>query len=215
MMPEPIESLNEKILQINSLIKELEPEFQRKPPRGDRERIRFPWGTIQTASAYRRYFPFIIDGLLNSNIAFILQLTDVLNWIINWFDIKGVAKDMMIKNAVLLFTCVMEGMAYDFVKYCVPEQVNKNYNKNLKKLLKFEIINQDQYADFEKCRCMRNDIHLHRLNIPELDKYTLIDYNFALRCVIKMRDIFTAYYQSNFLNKKGRNLYHPLQFPKP
>jgi len=214
-MPEPIESLNEKILQINNLIKELEPEFQRKPPRGDRAKIRFPWGTIQTASSYRRYFPFIMDGIINANIAYTLQLTDVLNWIINWFDIKGVARDMMIKNTVLLFTCVMEGMTYDFVKYYVQEQVNKKYKKNLDKLLKFEIINQEQYDDFEKCRCMRDDIHLHRLKIPELEKYTLIDYNFALRCVIKMRDIFTEYYQSNFLNKKGRNLYHPLQFPKP
>ena len=214
-MSESIGSVNEKILQINRLIEELEPEFKKKPPRGDRERIRFPWGTIQRASTYREYFPFIIDGVINTNIAYTLQLTDVLNWLINWFDIKGVARDMVIKNAVLLFTCAMEGMTYDFVKYCVPEQVNKKYNKNLKKLLKFKIIKEDQYTDFEKCRCMRDDIHLHRLNLPEMDKYTLKDYNFALRCVVKMRDIFTAYYQSNFLGKKGRNLYTPLEFPKP
>lgn len=207
-MPEPIESLNEKILQINSLIEELEPEFQRTRPRAERKRIRFPWGTIQKASVYRRFFPFIIDGFLNTNIAYTLQLTDTLNWILNWFDLKGVAREMMIKNAIFLFTCVMEAMTYDFVKYCVPENVSTKYSRNLKKLLNAGIISQDQYDEFEKCRCMRDDIHLHRLKIPELEKYTLIDYNFALRCVIKMRDIFTAYYQSN-LKKIVPNIEFP------
>jgi hypothetical protein len=102
----------------------------------------------------------------------------------------------MVKNVVLLFACVMKGMTYDFVKNFVPEQVSKYYSKNLKKLTKFAIIEQDQYDEFEKCRCMRDDIHLHRLKKPERERYSLVDYNFALRCVIKMRDIFTKHYQT-------------------
>ena len=102
-MPDEIESMNNKISQICRLIGQLESEFHRKPPRGERERIRFPWGTIQTAHSYRNYFPFIQDRTLNTNITYTLQLTDVFRWIINWFDLKGVAREMMIKNAVFLF----------------------------------------------------------------------------------------------------------------
>jgi len=198
MMPEPIESLNENILQICNLIEELEPEFQRSRPRALRARIRFPWGTIKTATVYRSRFPFVQDGIMNTNIAYTLQLTDILRWILNWFDIKGVAKEMLIKNGVLLFTCVMEAITYDFVKNFVPERVNKKYKKNLDKLFKFNRITPDQYDEFERCRCMRDDIHLHRLKKPEREKYTSIDYNFAFRCMIKMRAIFIRYYQSNF-----------------
>ena len=197
-MPEPIESLNEKILQICNLIEELEPEFQMSRPRAERARIRFPWGIIQTANVYRNRFPFIQDRVMNTNIAYTLQLTDIFRWILNWFIIKGVAKEMLIKNGVLLLTCVMEAITHDFVKHNVPERVNKKYSKNLKKLLKFEIINQEQLEEFDKCRCMRDDIHLHRLKKPERKKYTLIDYNFAFRCMIKMKAIFERHYQSNF-----------------
>ncbi len=196
-MPSEIELMNSKILQISGLIRELESEFQRKPPRGERTRIRFPWGTIYTANAYRNYFPFIQNRTLLTNVAYTLQLTDVFLWIINWFDLRGVTREMMIKNAVLLFTCVMEALSYDFVDNYVSERVNKKYKKNLDKLLKFDKITQDQYDEFEKCRCMRDDIHLHRLRRPERERYSLIDYNFALRSVTKMRDIFTKHFQEN------------------
>ena len=87
-MPELIESLNGKILQICNLIGELEPEFQMSRPRAGRAKIRFPWGTIQTATVYRNRFPFVQDGIMNTNIAYTLQLTDILRWILNWFDVK-------------------------------------------------------------------------------------------------------------------------------
>lgn len=198
MVPEPIEAINKKIFQICNLIGELEPEFQIARPRADRARIKFPWGTIQKATVYRNLFPFIQDRIINTNIAYTLQLTDILRWILNWFDLKGVAREMMIKNGVLLFACVMEAMTYDFVKHYVPERVNSKYSRNLKKLLKFGIINQEQFDEFEKCRRMRDDIHLHRLKRPERKRYTSIDYIFAFNCMMKMRHIFTRYYQFSF-----------------
>jgi len=72
-MPNEIELMSSKIFQISGLIRELEPEFQRKPPRGERTRIRFPWGTIYTANVYRDYFPFIQNRTLLNNIAYTLQ----------------------------------------------------------------------------------------------------------------------------------------------
>lgn len=195
-MPESIDSINAQISQICELIRNLEPEFRRRSPITDRLRIRFPWGAIQRANAYRDYFPFITNRTLNTNIAYTLQLTDVFKWIINWFDIKGVAREMLIKTGVILFTCVMEAIVYDFVRNYVPEQVNKRYKKNLEKLLKFNIINRDKFDRFDRCRKMRDDIHLHRLVSPELGKYTLNHYNFALRRIIEMKDVFSDYYNN-------------------
>jgi len=197
-MPLTSEEIERKISDINDLIEELEPLFKKRRPDDVLATIRFPWGIIRKADTYRNYFPFIRYRTLNTNIAYTLQLTDVFRWVINWFNLKGVAREMLIKTCIILSTCVMEALTYDFVDNYVQERVNKKYKKNLDKLLKYDVIDQGQYDNFDRCRKMRDDIHLHRLAQPERERYTLHDYNFALRCIIKMRDIFTFFYQSNF-----------------
>jgi hypothetical protein len=191
------QEIERKILLINNLIEELEPYFRNRKPDGVFAGIRFPWGIIHTANVYRRFFPFVQNPTLKSNIAYTLQLTDVFKWIIRWFDLKGVVREMLIKTGIIIFTCIQEASAYDFVVNYVPEAVNKKYKKNLDKLLKFKIITQDQYDNFDKCRCMRDDIHLHRLVHPEREKYTLNDYNYVGSCLNKMKDIFLEHYKSN------------------
>jgi len=195
-MPLSSAEITEKILSMNKLIKELEPCFGNRIPEDIFTSIRFPWGIIHTTNEYRKFFPFIKDDILKTNVAYTLQLTDVFKWIIRWFNLKGVAKEMLIKTGVIIFTCIQEAITYDFVYNYVSEQVNKKYKKNLDKLLKFEIITQDQFDVFDKCRCMRDDIHLHRLVQPEIGKYTLIDYNFAGKCINDMKNIFLEYYRS-------------------
>jgi hypothetical protein len=195
-MPLTSDVIEDKILNINNLIHELEPAFKKKKPSDVLASIRFPWGIILKTDAYRNYFPFISNRTLNSNIAYTLQLTDVFRWIINWFNLKGVAREMLIKTGVILFTCVMEALTFDFVVNHIPERVNKRYKKNLDKLLKYNVINQPQFDNFNRCREWRDDIHLHRLVQPEREKYTLHHYNFALYRIIEMKDAFSNYFQS-------------------
>lgn len=195
-MPLTPDEIGNKILNMNEIIQELEPYFGNRIPEGVHVSIRFPWGIIQTTNEFRKFFPFIQNSTLKSNIAYTLQLTDVFKWIIRWFNLKGVAREMLIKTGIIIFTCIQEAIAYDFVHNYVSEQVNKKYKKNLDKLLKFNIITQEQYDDFDKCRCKRDDIHLHRLVQPERGKYTLFDYNFAGKCVNDMKDVCLAYYRS-------------------
>ena len=186
--------IENKILNLNEIIKELEPYFRNRKPDGVTTGIRFPWGTILTANEYRKFFPFIQNPTLKTNIAYTLQLTDVFKWIIRWFDLKGVVKEMLIKTGIIIFTSIQEAIAYDFVENYVRENVNKKYYKNLNKLKKFGIITQDQFNDFDKCRFLRDDIHLHRLVQPEREKYTLNHYNYVGGCLNKMKDIFLKHY---------------------
>jgi len=186
--------IEDKIFIINEIIEELEPYFKERKPDDVLVRIRFPWGIIHTADEYRKFFPFIMNPTLKTNIAYTLQLTDVFKWIIRWFDLKGVVREMLIKTGIIIFTSIQEAITYDFVDNYVPEAVNKKYNKNLKKLKKFKIITQSQFDDFERCRSMRDDIHLHRLVQPEREKYTLNHYNYVGGCLNKMKDIFLKHY---------------------
>ena len=197
-MTNSIDLMNKKISNISNLIIELESEFKKEKPEPKRESIRFPRSVIKKARSYKDYFPFIVDDTLNANIAYTLQLTDVYKWILNWFDIGLTAKQMLIKHGIALFTIVIEALAFDFVKHYSSHKEHSRFSKNLKKLLKAKIINQEAFNDFDKCRCMRDDIHLHRLDLPEREKYDMKAYNFALHCIIKMKEIFSQYYISNF-----------------
>lgn len=187
--------ISEKIVHLNSIIEELEPYFKERKPKDVYVGIRFPFGVIHKADEWRRFFPFINNMTLKTNIAYTLQVTDVIKWILRWFDLKGVAREMLIKIGIILFTSVQEALAYDFVNNYVQRPANKRYSKNLKKLLERSIITQHYYAHFEKCRCMRDDIHLHRLGLPEREKYTLDDYNYVGNCLNRMKDIFLNYYR--------------------
>jgi hypothetical protein len=196
MMPLNSKHIEGKIISLNDIIRELEPCFKERKPDDVFSHIRFPWGIIHSTNDYRKYFPFIQNSTLKTNIAYTLQLTDVFKWIIRWFDLKGVVREMLIKTGIIIFTCIQEALAYDFVDNYVSEAVNKKYSKNLDKLLKFKIITQDQYKDFDRCRRKRDDIHLHRLVQPEREKYTLNDYNYAGGCINKMKNIFLEHYNS-------------------
>ena len=66
-------------------------------------KTRFPRGFLRPASHFRSRLGFINDDNLRKNLSYALILSDVFRWITNRTDLTGIAKEMVIKNVIILY----------------------------------------------------------------------------------------------------------------
>lgn len=100
----------------------------RQPNLRDHEKIRFPRGYIRKASEFRdRYsLPQLIhDGDRRSNIAYALQTTDFLNYLVNRFSIGLSVERVLYKIAIAHIVSIIEALIYGTIdslhKHCVED----------------------------------------------------------------------------------------------
>jgi len=156
---------------------------------GDRnldERIRFPRGVINTAEFYRKRYPGL-PPTLRTNVAYTMQLQDVLRWLANRFDLGLTAKEMLIKHQIVLLCEVMEGLAYAAVDELTSSKSNKRFKKNIDKLCAHQVISESLCRRLHRARELRDNIHLVRIRRKEYRKYRIRHYNKSLTTLRKLR----------------------------
>jgi hypothetical protein len=75
-------------------------------------KIRFPRGLIRTADTYRARFPAYLDREKTSNCSYSFMFLDVLWWLASRTDITSVARQMILKSAIVTLGTILEACLY-------------------------------------------------------------------------------------------------------
>lgn len=118
--------------------------------RNDIERvdIRFPRGVLRTAQFFRDDLFFIEDYNFKTNLAYHLMLTDIYRWILNRFDLRFTAQEMLIKEGVSL----IGGICGDISQYTTRNLIDKHvgFNTSFTILRDNDIINRELRNDLKR-----------------------------------------------------------------
>jgi uncharacterized protein YutE (UPF0331/DUF86 family) len=163
--------------EIGNLFYELEKHIRIKNV--ERVDIRFPRGVLRTAKSFREELDFIDDTIFKTNLAYHLMLTDIYRWLLNRFDLRFTAKEMLIKEGI----CTMGGICGDIAQYTARNIVNRNdvgYNSSFTILKDYDIIDNELKNKLKRLWGQRNKLHLSTVRIREFDVYDLAKYNDAI-----------------------------------
>lgn len=171
--------MEEEVKQAGELLQQIT-DFARSNGRLN-ERVRFPHRYIRRAGPIQeKLTSFIDDQTLRENISYCYILLDVLRWVVNITDIKGMAKTMLIKNCIELFTAVCESMTVAPAKKVMRKKKWDNFNPRIKEMVRQEIISPTLGIKllwlWEK---RGNGTHLYLLKERADGQYTYNDYKKA------------------------------------
>ncbi|WP_027369045.1 hypothetical protein [Desulfocurvibacter africanus] len=189
-----------------------------------KDRIRLPTGYIRTTdyfnAAYSIY-PLVKDKLLKQNITYAFQYGDFLNFIANRFDIGLSVQSIFYKYQIINLYTIIEALIRGCMKnlndYCdgdgkcpITECKYRSIKFDAKDLLKvinefrrLEVLHwdRDDVKMIDKCRRLRNNIHIHITDESELnsDEYTMKNFNdFVVRILHNIRDNFYPNFKEHF-----------------
>lgn len=155
-------------------------------------KVRFPRGFIRTASHFRTRLEFIDSEILRKNLSYAFILSDVLRWLANRTDLAGTAKEMVIKNTIILMGSICESMAISGTwgiigkKHSFCERTNRMVTKG--------IITADLRDRLHWLWDKRTGIHIYELSHQEYDTYNIADYNKAVTTTTDLRDAFERFH---------------------
>lgn len=156
-------------------------------------KIRFPHGFIRTAYYFRQQLSFIIDDNLERNISYALILSDVFRWLINRTDLTGTAREMIIKNVIILMGSICESMAIDGTRDRIGRR--HSFCERATRMAKQGIITDGLRDNLHWLWEKRTGIHMYELNNMEYDTYYLRDYNRAVKVTRELRDSLDSYHR--------------------
>lgn len=157
-------------------------------------KVRFPRGFLRTASHFRSRLEFIDNGTLKKNLSYAFILSDVLRWLTNRTDLAGTAKEMVIKNGIILMGSICESMAISGTggiigkKHGFCERANRMATKG--------IITADLRDRLHWLWDKRTGIHIYELSYREYDTYGIADYNKAVTATIDLRDTLEQFHST-------------------
>ena len=149
-------------------------------------KMHFPRGFIRPASHFRSRLGFINDGNLKKNLSYALILSDVFRWIMNRTDLAGTAKEMVIKNVIILMGSICESMAIDGTKGVIGKK--HSFCERASRMVAIGVIDSDLRDKLNWLWDKRTGIHIYELNHQEYDSYEMADYNKAITATIELRD---------------------------
>ncbi|ROQ20928.1 hypothetical protein EDC38_1546 [Marinimicrobium koreense] len=155
-------------------------------------RIKFPWGYIRRANIHLERYFFISDQILRRNFAYALIGSDVFRWILNRTTIKGVARDMIIKENICLMAQLIESLTYDILRPHYSKKQINNYKKRTNLLHEAGIITEKLRTELNWVWDARQSQHLFLMEIREHDHYDIKQSNRAVRAASKLRDLVEA-----------------------
>lgn len=185
---------DEELLLISSEVSEKLQEIhdylgERNHPNGT---IKFPRGYLRTCVEHRRKYEFISDQTLKSNIAYTLLQTDLFRWLLNRTDIKGQAREMLIKKEISSIGAIIESLTKSYLKG--REGGGKNYKDRSKILLDEGIISQEIKEDIDWVWDVRNSEHLALLKQVEWKVYEMSHCNRAIRALHNLRNRLDSHF---------------------
>jgi len=187
-MQEFIENLVDRIgRDLQALEDRLGPEG--KPP----VKIRFPRGFIRTAKSFREKYWFIRHETLKRNVAYTLILSDVYRWLLNRINLKGTAKEMIIKEGLCLIGNLCESITKDAAQDICGKRAT--FKDRTAAMVKHGLISNDLKNALDKLWDRRNSEHLFLLDEWEYGKYTLQQYNDGIRTLHALRESLDAYFR--------------------
>jgi hypothetical protein len=149
-------------------------------------KMRFPRGFLRQVSHFRSRLGFINDGNLKKNLSYALILSDVFRWIINRTDLAGIAKEMVIKNVIILMGSICESMAIDGTKGVIGKK--HSFCERASRMVAEGVIDPDLRDKLHWLWDKRTSIHIYELNHQEYDTYEMADYNKAVTATKELRD---------------------------
>jgi hypothetical protein len=155
-------------------------------------KIRFPYGYIRTASHFRNRFWFVSDTTLRQNIGYTLILNDVLHWLMVRTSLTGTAKEMLIKDGIVLLGNIAESLTKLPLSSSAAQ---KPYKKRTERLETMGIITTALRTDLDWLWDTRNNCHLFLVTFREYGHYTEVDYNKAFRTTRALRDALDAHFR--------------------
>lgn len=152
----------------------------------ERVDIRFPRGVLRTADSFRNELYFIDDYTFKTNLSYHLMLTDIYRWLLNRFDLRFTAQEMLIKEGICLAGRICGDISQYMAKNLI-EDGKVGVNSSLTILRDNDIINNELRKRLKYLWGQRNKIHLSTVNIREFGVYDLDKYNEAIDTWIQLK----------------------------
>lgn len=144
------------------------------------ERVRFPRRYLRTACPIQsKLTSFVRNQTLRKNISYSYILLDVFRWLLNITDIDHMAKSMLIKNCIELFTAMCESMTKASAVDVMSKKKSKKFNPRIQEMIRQGIITPKLGEDLIWLWKKRDGVHLYLLEEPADGQYKYRDYKKA------------------------------------
>lgn len=147
-------------------------------------KVRFPRGYIRTASYYRSKINCISNATLKKNLSYNLMYGDIMRWISNRTDLSGTAKDMLIKQGVVLYGSIVESILIHICEGVIGKK--HKFKERTKRMESHGIIDKDLRDDLNWLWDKRNNQHVFLLTFSEYEHYTVKDWNKAVKILASL-----------------------------
>ncbi len=134
------------------------------------KKIRFPRGVLRKVKDIEIKLPFIKSEVLKRNTAYHLLLCDFYCWLLTRFDIDFTAKEMLIKQNIVLTGSICHAIVSHLTG-------RKGFTPAVKELAHRRIIDDDLEKELLWLWEIRNKIHFHSVEKIEFRNYTLDNFN--------------------------------------
>ena len=153
---------------------------------GNGGKVRFPRGYLNPISARMTGFLWIGDETLKRNLCYTLIFSDVLRWVLNRTDLYGVARDMVVKNAIAVMGAIAESLTV--AAMVELKQPKGKFAGRLSRLVAAGAMDSSLQAELQWLWDARNGIHVHDVAHLEAGRYPVSDANRAIKAAVGLRD---------------------------
>jgi len=154
--------------------------------------VRFPRGVLRTAAYFRTRLPFIADNNLLRNLSYAFMLYDVFKWILTRTDLAGTARDMVLKNAIVLVGSIAESLARGGTAGIIGAR--HNYKERTRRMVEAGIITADLKVELDWLWDTRGGIHIYLMENSEYDHYRIEHFERAKGAAGGLRDALETYH---------------------
>lgn len=149
-------------------------------------KIRFPRGFIRTAGYFRLKLSFISDRNARDNLAYALILSDVYRWLTNRTDLFGTAREMIIKAGIVLVGSIIETIMFEYTRGVIGRR--HSFCARADRMVAKEMISASLAEELKWVWAARGGIHIYEINEREYERYSVTDYNRAIRTLRSLRE---------------------------
>jgi len=155
-------------------------------------RVRFPRRYIRPAWRFRSLLTFIQDDTLRRNLSYAFMLYDVFQWVLTRTGLSGTARDMVLKNAIVLLGSIAESCARGGTAGIIGAK--HDYKERTRRMVDRSIISPDLKTELDWLWDTRNGIHIYLMKDSEYEKYRFEDYERSKRAVKQLLEALRTYH---------------------
>lgn len=184
------DELEDAVRIVNQNIQDIQDYLGQEPH--EYGKIRFPRRFIRTAGYFRNQLSFVEDVNVRDNLAYSLILTDIHRWLLIRTRVYGTVKEMIIKSGIVLLGSICETLAVIGTSEIIGR--NCRFRQRCNRMVNEEIIDRTLCRELVWLWESRSAIHIYEIDHSEYAKYTLNDYNRAVKAMRKLRRVLTNYH---------------------